>query len=443
MFRDRLFRAYCRFARRGSQRRRRYTERGRFVQTGMVVCGALGIDTDLNLIYQLFALLACLLLGTRLTLWLHPPSVSLRRELPKYVTAGQAFDYRIHVTNSGQRVEADLQLVDNPVVQLPSRQQFEQQTEPGEETRNAYDRWIGYHRFMWLLRLKTGITLATASVPTLAIGNTSAVTVRGEPLRRGLVQLDSMSVLYPDPFALYSGQVHFPQPAQLLVLPKRYAVNPRFAFPGSQRPQPGGTAASQATGDSDEFVSLRDYRQGDGLRRIHWPSSARRGKPVIKEFQSEHFARQALVLDSTLPASVLFEEAIAVAASLLLGRPTSGAGADPMDLLFLSNTTELISDAGGSATIQQLTALANLHSSPLAFTVLAQATLRHASLMSGCVLVLGSWGADQQALVAGLRARQVAVLALILSPNSQTLADLPADCRQLPLGQVSEVLGSL
>jgi hypothetical protein len=75
--------------------------------------------------------------------------------------------------------------------------------------------------------------------------------------------------------------------------------------------------------------------------------------------------------------------------------------------------------------------------------VLAQAALRHASLMSGCVLVLGSFGVDQQALMAGLRARQVAVLALILSPDQQTLADLPADYRQLPLGQVSEVLGSL
>jgi hypothetical protein len=35
-----------------------------------------------------------------------------------------------------------------------------------------------------------------------------------------------------------------------------------------------------------------------------------------------------------------------------------------MDLLFLSETTALISDGGGRATIQQLTALANLHSSP-------------------------------------------------------------------------------
>ena len=41
--------------------------------------------------------------------------------------------------------------------------------------------------------------------------------------------------------------------------------------------------------------------EGDPLRKIHWRSWARRGKPVVKEYQEEYFSRIALVLDTFLP----------------------------------------------------------------------------------------------------------------------------------------------
>jgi uncharacterized protein (DUF58 family) len=53
--------------------------------------------------------------------------------------------------------------------------------------------------------------------------------------------------------------------------------------------QQGGVALASNVGQSDEFVALRDYRQGDPLRHIHWRSWARAGKPVVKEFEDEFF----------------------------------------------------------------------------------------------------------------------------------------------------------
>ena len=44
--------------------------------------------------------------------------------------------------------------------------------------------------------------------------------------------------------------------------------------------------------------SLRDYRPGDPLQRVHWKSFARTGRPVVKEYQDEFFERHALVLDT-------------------------------------------------------------------------------------------------------------------------------------------------
>jgi len=78
-----------------------------------------------------------------------------------------------------------------------------------------------------------------------------------------------------------------------------------------------GVALASNVGQSEEFVSLRDYRRGDPLRHIHWRSWAKAGKPVVKEFEDEFFVRHALVLDTFIddPHSELFEEAVSVAAS--------------------------------------------------------------------------------------------------------------------------------
>ena len=45
-------------------------------------------------------------------------------------------------------------------------------------------------------------------------------------------------------------------------------------------------------------MSLRDYRPGDPLQRIHWKSFARTGDPVVREYQDEFFERHALILDT-------------------------------------------------------------------------------------------------------------------------------------------------
>ena len=86
----------------------------------------------------------------------------------------------------------------------------------------------------------------------------------------------------------------------LLVYPRFYTLE-SFAVPAGRRYQPGGIPLSSSTGDAIEFVGTREYREGDPVRNIHWRSWARRGEPVVKEYQEEYFARIALVLDTFVP----------------------------------------------------------------------------------------------------------------------------------------------
>ncbi|MBD3646775.1 MAG: hypothetical protein HUJ31_04830, partial [Pseudomonadales bacterium] len=156
MFKDFIFPGYVRMSRVERRASRRTSDRGRLIQLGMLIAMVVGLDTDRTLAYQLFALLLCMVVISRLCLQIQPPRVSVQRRLPRYATAGESFRYYVTVTNEGDKVEKDLILIDNPKVIPPGREQYREAREPGEETRNAWDRWIGFHRFMWLQRRNTG-----------------------------------------------------------------------------------------------------------------------------------------------------------------------------------------------------------------------------------------------------------------------------------------------
>jgi len=93
---------------------------------------------------------------------------------------------------------------------------------------------------------------------------------------------------------LFRAFARVPLPETVLILPKRYPL-PDLALRARATNQRGGVALAAAIGESEEFVSLRDYRPGDPRRHIHWRSWARTGRPIVKEFQDEFFVRHALI----------------------------------------------------------------------------------------------------------------------------------------------------
>lgn len=438
MFRELTFPSFVRMSRASRRATRRTSERGRLLQTGAVICAALGIDTDLTLIYQLFALLLCIIVISRLSLRVSPPNVSVRRKLPRYATAHEPFEYFIDVINEGDRVERDLSIIDNPIVQPPTIEQFQRRREPGEESRNAYDRWLGFHRFIWLQRLNTGINILQQPVPDVAVQSRSGVRIQATPLRRGVVNFESITIFHPDPFGLNLGRQNFERHEQLLVMPRRYRIPDSFELPGGRHFQPGGASSTWSIGESDEFASLRDYRDGDSMRKIHWPSTARRTKLVVKEYQEEYFVRQALVLDTATEDEDLLEDAISVAASFATRMSNNDA---MLDLVYASTKVELLT-SGRSTTslVHQLEALAGLHATNLPFENLSEAVLRHAINLSGMILILVEWSESRKILVERLNALGMAVEVLLVSNTS---VDIPSRVHLLEPGNIEEGLARL
>ncbi len=441
MFRDIAFAGYARLSGTGRRSSRRGTHRGLFIWTAMLISGAVGIDTNLTLVYQLFAILFSLIVFSRLSLRIQKPEITLIRQLPKYATAGQSFEYTILVGNHGKYVESGLALIDHPETILPTLEQFKATREPGEETRNAYDQWIGFHRFVWLQKLLTGIEIERAEIPELGIHASCSTRINALPLRRGIVNFTSMTLLCPDPLGLHYSCQEFAARDQLLILPKRYEMSHTFEIPGGRHFQPGGVNPTWSIGESDEFVSLREYRDGDPYRKIHWASSAKRDKPVVKEYQDEFFVRQSLVLDTDTDNPEVLEEVISVGASLLLQLEDSEG---LMDLLYLSDSPRVITAGRGFAqTNHQLETLATMQKPSTTPDKLLEAVRNHTRLISGCLLVVPDWNNTRQDLYRCLVRASVPVSLFVITEEDEEPADLPAGAILLPLGKIAERLKKL
>jgi len=173
-----------------------------------------------------------------------------------------------------------------------------------------------------------------------------------EPLRRGYVHLTGMIIARPDPFGLVKAPYTINVSDSLLVLPKRYPVG-EISLSGSRKYQRGGVNLAMSVGDSEEFISLREYRPGDPLRHIHWKSWAKIGKPVVKEFQDEFFVRHALILDTFTEQATgdIFETAVSVAASFACA-PRSHEVL--LDLMFAGTQTYCFTSGRGLANTDKL-----------------------------------------------------------------------------------------
>ena len=399
---------------------------------------AVGIDTNLTLVYQLFALLLAMLVVSRLSLRFARPRIRLQRRLPGFATVGEPFEYPIFVTNLGDNLERDLRVSDNPRSVPPDYEEFMAAREPFEDSRNAWDRWIGFHRFIWLQRIKTGITVSPAQVPEVPIGNTVTATVEATPIRRGNIQMESTTLLHPDPLGLNYGLTHFENPQRLLVLPKRHAIHDRYLLRSGRHPQPGGINPAWSVGDSEEFVALRDYRDGDSVRRIHWPSTARRNKLVVREYQDEFLVRNALVVDNITDDGALLDEVVGVAASLVFkAQRREGL----LDLVSLDGQLSMTFDQASQGLDRQLEVLATMGSSDRPFLDLSRLVRDRTRHTSGCYLVLTTWDGEREELINTLNARGVATRAFVVTRVASDLWALPESVTIVPLDRVAEVLG--
>jgi uncharacterized protein (DUF58 family) len=121
-------------------------------------------------------------------------------------------------------------------------------------------------------------------------------TIRTLCSQRGRYQLGPMMVGSSDPFGIFPVQMNIASRQHIVVLPLTAPIR-EFPLPSGRLP--GGEALRQRTHQITPNAStVRDYVPGDSLSRIHWKSTARRRRLMVKEFELDPLAEIWIVLDA-------------------------------------------------------------------------------------------------------------------------------------------------
>jgi uncharacterized protein (DUF58 family) len=157
-------------------------------------------------------------------------------------------------------------------------------------------------------------------VPPLKSGERCSVNYGIRSTVRGRHRIGPLGVRIRDPFGLTSRVSVVSGSGEVIVLPR---IEPL----GSGRPPGNGIGAEGAIphmvalhGEDD--VSVREYRDGDDLRRIHWPATARTGDLMVRQEDRPARRRAVILLDARASAhrgkgsASSFEWAVTAAASI-------------------------------------------------------------------------------------------------------------------------------
>jgi uncharacterized protein (DUF58 family) len=119
--------------------------------------------------------------------------------------------------------------------------------------------------------------------------------VLAECKRRGKFTFGPVTLLSSDPLGLFRWERDLPLYSTLVVYPATVDL-PHFKAPVGRLS--GGDALQRQTQQVTTNVSgVRDYLPGDSLNRIHWLSTARRGRLISKEFELDPQADIWLFVD--------------------------------------------------------------------------------------------------------------------------------------------------
>ena len=115
-------------------------------------------------------------------------------------------------------------------------------------------------------------------------------------LRRGRYTVGPTSVIASDPFGLVTADTRSTDTAQLWVQPKTVALAP-LTLPIAWRDGAATLSHSVGSGGSDD-ASVREFRHGDDLRKIHWRSTAKTGSLMVRQEDRPWHGESLVLLDT-------------------------------------------------------------------------------------------------------------------------------------------------
>jgi uncharacterized protein (DUF58 family) len=256
--------------------------RSTFLFVLLVILTLVAVQTGRRLMFTLVYLLGGTLVLSFLWSWLNLQWLTISRVTQSQrAQAGKPFEERFIVRNNSRLPKLWLELRDFSTL-------------PGHRASRVVNSLPGNHARGWAVK----------------------VIAR----KRGRYRLGPLRILTGDPFGLFKLSRDLAQTASIVVYPAVVELS-RFAPPLGE--MIGGESIQRRTHHITPNVSgIRDYVPGDSFNRIHWKSSARTGRLIVKEFEEDPTANIWVVLDGYhqfhVDATTIEDEGIAEPAVLHL-----------------------------------------------------------------------------------------------------------------------------
>ena len=138
-----------------------------------------------------------------------------------------------------------------------------------------------------------------------------------ESVPRGRYAVEESVATIEDPFGLARSDVPLDTGGAVLVYPRLVELGELFSETGAHA-QDGRRLLLRRPSGFD-LHSVREYERGESLRKVHWPTTARRGQLMVKELEDAPRDEVAVVLDGDRTGAVggSFDAGVRAAGSIL------------------------------------------------------------------------------------------------------------------------------
>ncbi len=141
-------------------------------------------------------------------------------------------------------------------------------------------------------------------------------------MRRGIHEFEGVVLEYRDPFGFFFISKRVELYDEIVGVPRLEDVITPYSTKGTKVTV--GPLPSPRVGEGVEFHAIREYQPGDPLKIINWKASARTGKIMSNEYESERKIDVVAIVDATYKGKGVFDYLIRAAASFLLDALNNG-----------------------------------------------------------------------------------------------------------------------
>jgi uncharacterized protein (DUF58 family) len=253
------------------------------------------------------------------------------------------------------------------------------------------------------------------------------------PPRRGDYRFGDLYLRWRSTLGFLLRQATYPAVAPVKVYPNLVDVRKYDLLLRRNRLWELGLRATRLLGRGSEFERLRDYSPDDDYRRINWQATARRGKPISVEFETERSQTVIALLDTgrmmRSPVGEVAKMDYAINAVLLLAYVAAQKGDRVGLLAFADEPHTWVAPRSGKAQFHRLLAqLYAVESQPVepdytaAIAYVAAKQVKRSLVLLFSDLTGALYTQTLTAQLAHLQRRHLVLLVTLRDPTVQAMA---------------------